>query len=407
MKRFNCFYIMAIAPAIVCGQQSLNIIDLYHDFQGDIPARSIRANANIGTYAFHEGIGGIAFESIAVPSGAGVTHISLDYDSGGFSVAIDNLKIYPPLPDWQLIPTAVFADSPDHVLFSPLGDAGAGREARCKYHPALLNTLAGLRLFEADMLNLPHLLWDLPKDRNGEYILAGSEQFHVPCRNDTIEQKLYDELCGDIKPFSSYVLTDKDANISFDIQDGMIRFTGNPYYLFTKNASDMDHINNLKRELAQVYADIEAYAERLLGSKYSPILNPRTNLGGLLKAVEDNRSEKAFNPYAAHAVAVAISKLDSLNSLSDAEIGLKLDVLYQYSAAFNENWPLLKAYNPPVYETVENIAWWAAFFRYVKQTNPVNWSGFIKKVAGRTVKDAPDVYTPTSYDINYFKMIRE
>jgi len=104
----------------------------------------------------------------------------------------------------------------------------------------------------------------------------------------------------------------------------------------------------------------------------------------------------------------AISRLDSLNTLSDAQIGIKFAVLNQYSISFNENnWELLKEYNPPVYSAIENIAQWAAFFRYVKKTNPVNWSNFVEKISGRSVKDAPVIDTPTAYEINYFKLIDE
>jgi hypothetical protein len=407
-SRLNLLVFLLLCSTITYGQKSLNIIDLYYDYLLNKPARSIQAKANLGVYGFHEGIGGIAFESVATPSSAiGNSKISLDYESNRFSVTINGQKIYPELPDWQLIPTAIFADSHYQVLFSPLGVADKNEEAQCRYHPAFLNTLAGLRIFEADLLNLPNMLWDLPKNPEGEYILAQSEESFTPQMNEEIEQKLYDDLCGDGKPFSSYVLTDKNANISFDIQDKQIQFTGHPYYLFTKNESNLEHIDNLKKKLEQIYNDIETNSKIFLGSKYSSNLNPRKNLGGLLKVLEDNRNEETFNPYAMHAVVTAIGKLDSLNSLNDAEIGIKLSVLNQYSATFNENWELLKQYNPPVYSTVENIAQWAAFFRYVKKTNPANWNSFTGKISTRTVKDAPKVDTPTSYDINYFKLIEE
>ncbi|MDR2621267.1 MAG: hypothetical protein LBC48_01635 [Dysgonamonadaceae bacterium] len=411
-KRFyfksNLLVFLLLCSTITYGQQSLNIVDLYYSYLLNKPARSIQAEAKVGAYAFHEGIGGIAFESVATPSKAiGNSKISLDYESDRFSVTINGQKIYPELPDWQLIPTAIFADSPYQVLFSPLGDTDRNGEAQCRYHPAFLNTLAGLRIFEADLLNLPNLLWDLPKNPEGEYILAESEKSFTPQMDELIEQKLYNDLCGDVKPFSSFILTDKNANISFDINDNQIQFTGHPYYLFTKNESDLEHIDNLKKELEQTYTDVETNSKIFLGSKYTSNLNPRKNLGGLLKVLKDNRNEETFNPYAMHAVVTAIGKLDSLNSLNDAEIGIKLSILNQYSTTFNENWDILKKYNPPVYSTVENIAQWAAFFRYVKKTNPASWNSFLGKISKQTVKDAPKVNTPTSYDINYFRLMDE
>jgi hypothetical protein len=415
MMHFKCFYsklsllvLFLLCSTVTYGQQSLNIIDLSYDYFLSKQARTIQTRSNVGVYAFHEGTGGVAFESVAIPSKAiGNSKISLDYESDRFTVTVDDQKIYPELPDWQLIPTVTFADSPYQVLFSSLGDTIRNREAQCRYHPAFLNTLAGLRIFEADLLNLPNLLWDLPKDSEGEYMLAKSEKFYTPQMNDVIEQKLYDDLCGDVKPFSSFILTDKNANISFDIKGKHIQFTGHPYYLFTKNESDLEHIDNLKKEVEQTYNDIETNSKIFLGRKYTSNLNPRTNLGGLLKILKENRSEETFNPYAMHAVVSAIGRLDSLNSLNDAEIGIKLSILNQYSTTFNSNWELLKKYNPPVYSTVENIAQWAAFFRYVKKTNPVSWNSFVRKISGRIVKDTPKVDTPTSYDINYFRLLEE
>ncbi|GHT61040.1 hypothetical protein FACS189451_02260 [Bacteroidia bacterium] len=405
-SRLNLLVLLLFCSTLTYGQQSLNIVDLYYDYFLSKPARTIQAKANVGVYAFHEGISGIAFESVATPSRAiGNNKISLDYESDKFSVTIGDQKIYPEIPDWQLIPTVTFADSPYQVLYSPLGDTIRNKEAQCRYYPAFLNTLAGLRLFEADLLNLPNILWDLPKDSEGKYIFAQSEKPYTPQENKAIEQKLYDDLCGDVRPFSSFVLTDKNANISFEVKNSQLQFTGHPYYLFTKNESDLEHIDNLKKDLDQTYTDIETNSKIFLGSKYTPNLDPRKNLGGLLKVLKENRNEETFNPYSIHEVVSAISKLDSLNLLSDAEIGIKISVLNQYSAAFNGNWELLKKYNPPVYSTVENIAQWAAFFRYVKKTNPASWNGFVRKISGRIIKDAPKVDTPTAYEINYFRLI--
>ena len=416
MLNFKCFYsrltwlvLLLLYSAMTYGQKSLNIIDLYSDYFLSRQARTIEEKANVGVFSFHEGIGGVAFESVAVPSRAiENSKISLDYDVNRFSITIGDQRIYPEIPDWQLIPTVLFADSPYQVLFSSLGDTIGNQQAQCRYHPAFLNTLAGLRIFQVDLLNFPSVLWDLPKDSEGKYILARSEKPFAPELNEVIEQTLYDDLAGEGRPFSSFILTDKNANIGFDIQGRKLRFTGHPYYLFTKNESDVEHIDNLKNELEQTYADIETNARIFLGGKYTSNLNPRTNLGGLLKVLKDNRSDETFNPYALHDVVSAISRLDSLNSLSDAEIGIKFRVLNQYSATFNENnWELLEKFNPPLYSNIESIAQWAAFFRYVKKTNPVNWNSFVGKISKLTIKDAPKVDTPTAFEINYFKLFDE
>jgi len=412
-KRFNSILtwlvVLLLYSTITYGQRSLNIIDLYSDYLLSKQARTIQEKANVGDLSFHQSIGGVAFESVATPSGTiGNNKISLDYDMDRFSITIGDQRIYPEIPEWQLIPTVIFADSPYQVLFSSLGDTIGSHEAQCLYHPAFLNTLAGLRIFQTDLLNIPGVLWDLPKDNGGKYIIAPSEKPFTPKENKETEQNLYDALSGNGRPFTSYILTDKDANIGFDIQGEQLQFTGHPYYFFTKNESDMNHINDLRKELEKTYTEIETNAKIFLGTKYTSNLNPKTNLGGLLKVLKDNRNDEIYNPYAMHDVVSAISRLDSLNSLSDAKIGIKFTVLNQYSTTFNENnWELLKKFNPLVYSTAENIAQWAAFFRYVKKTNPTNWNSFVGKISGRTVKDAPQTDTPTTYEINYFKLIDE
>ncbi|MDR1632696.1 MAG: hypothetical protein LBR97_07445 [Dysgonamonadaceae bacterium] len=405
-SKLNLIVFLLFSAHLTYGQQSLNIIDLYYESFLSNSARSIQEKANVGSYSFHGRIGGISFESVAIPSKAvRNSKISLDYEFDRFVVTIGNKKIYPELPNWLLIPTVKFADSPYQVLFSPLGDTGSNKQAQCLYHPAFLNTLAGLRIFEADLLNLPNLLWDLPVNSEGEYILARSEKHYVPKENNLIEQTLYDDLCGDGKPFTSFVLTDKNANIGFDVKNEKLQFTGHPYYLFTKDESDLEHIDNLRKEIEQTYVKIETNSKIFLGNKYTSDLNPKTNLEGLLKILKANRSEEIFNPYPMREIVNAIDRLDSLNRLNDAEIGIKLSLLNQYSTTFDKNWKLLKSYNPLVYSTVENIAQWAAFFRYVKRTNPAGWDGFVRKTGNRTIKDAPKVDTPTRYDINYFRLI--
>jgi hypothetical protein len=405
-SKLNLIVFFLFSAHVAYGQQSLNIIDLYYESGLSNLARSIEKKANTGDYSFHVAIGGISFELVATPSEAiGNSKISLDYEADRFAVTIGNQKIYPELPDWQLIPTVKFADSPYHVLFSPLGDTAHNKQAQCLYHPAFVNTLAGLRIFEADLLNFPYLLWDLPKNPEGEYILARSEKYYVPEKDYLIEQILYDDLCGEGKPFTSFILTDKDVNIVFDVRNNKLQFKGHPYYLFTKDESDLEHINHLRKEVEQVYIDIENGARIFLGDKYTPDLNPRTNLEGLIEVLKANRSEESFNSYLIRAIDKAIGKMDSLNLLNDEEIGINLTLLNQYSTTFNQNWEFLKKYNPLVYSTVENIALWAAFFRYVKQTNPANWSLFVGKTDAMTVNDAPEVNTPTHYEVDYFRLI--
>lgn len=313
----------------------------------------------------------------------------------------------PQLPEWQLFPIVNFVESPYQVAFSSLGDTVDHRQARLLYHPAFLNTLLGLRIFEADILNIPGVLWDLPRDGNGRYLLAKSEEYFVPHKDSVLNLRLYDELCGEGRPFSSFILTDRDAEITFGIEDGRLVFAGHPYYLFTKNTADRNEIRELRERIEQYYRDIEDNASIFLGDAYTPEINPHRNMTGLVAALEANKSKAPFNPFPYRRLKADIAKLDSLQSLGLEDLGVKIELLSGFSADFNGNWELLKRYNPVVYSAVENVSRWAALFRYIKRTNPDNWAVFRGKISGRRPKDAPEVKTPTWFEIDYIRIFSD
>jgi len=320
-------------------------------------------------------------------------------------VTIGTRTLYPALPFWQLAPIVNFANSPYTVAVSQLGDTIGNREAECKFHPAFLNNLLGLRLFQADFLNMTDILWDIPVDAQRRYILASSEQGFTPVRDSIIHRKIYEKLVNGA--FTSFVLTDKDVNIVFEIDESGLKFSGKPYYCFTKTQLDMENIRKLRTELIECYEDIESRAKVVLKDKYSPAIDPQTNLDGLVKALNNIKQEQNFNSYTMDYLENSIIKLDSLNKLTDAEIGIQFRVLDEYTESFKSYWDLLKKYNPPVYSAVENVSQWSAFFRYVRKVNPDNWSIFIRKVERNGKWDAPAAQTPTSSEINYFRYFDE
>ena len=75
---------------------------------------------------------------------------------------------------------------------------------------------------------------------------------------------------------------------------------------------------------------------------------------------------------------------------------IKFTFQTELTGLFKNNWHIIYAYNPVVYDASLNTMRWAAFFRYVKNTNPNNWNAFMKK-APAIRYDAPDVKTPTSF----------
>ena len=400
--------VLIFCSSLVYSQSAINILDLYHDSFPSEKARIITANAQIGDYNFHAGTGGISFQAVASPAAnLKNENVSLDFADNRLVVQIGTETFYPDLPFWQLVPIVNFTDSRYTVAVSELGDTTNNKEAQYRFHPAFLDNLLGLRLFQADLLNLTDILWDLPVDAQRNYILAPSEQPFTPVRDSTLHRTIYEKLASDDDSFTSFVLTDKDVNIVFDIDETGLKFSGTPYYLFTKTTLDTANIRQLRQQALSCYDDIETHAKILLNDEYTPALDPRTHLSDLLKALDNNKQQTVFNPFSMYTIKKAVSKLDSLSNLTDAQLGIQFQVMKDYTESFKSYWDLLEKFNPPVYSAVERTSQWSAFFRYVQRKNPDNWFQFLRKVANSGNSDAPAVQTPTSSDINYFRYFDE
>ena len=392
--------------SIIYSQSALNIYDFYQESFSNDESRLIETNSNVGDYKYHTHVGGISFQAIATPAEEiKREHISLDFDDNRFIVKVGAKTFYPDLPHWQLVPVVDFSNSSYNVVVSQSGDTTRNEGAKCRFHPAFLDNLLGLRLFQADLLNLTDILWDIPINAQREYIFAPSEQGFKPHRDSILHRKIYEKLVEGA--FSSFVLTDKDVHYVFNIDESGLNFTGKPYYFFIKSKLDMANIQELRKQIIKYYNDIETNAKILLKDSYTEELNPRTNLKGLLEALDNNKQEQIFNPYSIHYINTSINGLDSLNNLTDQEIGIQYQILNDYNESFKAYWDLLKEYNPLVYSAIENTAHWSAFFRYIRNNNPQNWASFVKKVEIYVKSDAPAVKTPTSVEINYLRFFDE
>ncbi|MDR2056783.1 MAG: hypothetical protein LBP83_00565 [Dysgonamonadaceae bacterium] len=386
--------ILFLCSLEVLGQSSLGKIHLIHNSSLGKEACSLYERATRNNYTSHSG----SFQAIAFPADRlDEKTVTIDYVNNEFVVRIGDRELYPDLPDWQLVPIVHFANSSYQGIFTASGDTKNG-DAQLKYHPAFLNTLLGLRLFQAHLLIIiPETLGEIPRDENGNYILAGSEEGLMPPTNLQAYKAIFNELKQNNININSYILTDKELNLFFDIDGDDVSFSDNPYYYFFKNEIDMVKIKKMRKEVESYYSDIENIAKNYLKDKYSSELNPRTNLKGLLKALGDNKQNEVFDPYSLYYIEGILDKLADLNQLTDEELGLKFQVMDNLSSSFKRNWRLLKQYNPLVYSAVENTSHWAAFFRYIRLTNPDNWNLFLKKIETIKIEDTPVVKTPTSF----------
>jgi len=399
---------LTICVSNVYSQKTLNVLDLYSDSHLPRKARIIEAKATVGTLDYHASIGGVSFEETAKPASAlEGKKIALDFNNSKFTVEIDENRYEPNLPDWILVPVTEFVNSGYNVAFSSLGDTATAKQAQCLYHPAFLNTLAGLRLFQADLLNIPGVLWDLPIDRNGKYLLANSEKNLTPQKDSILNERLYDELCGEGRPFTTFSLTDKNTDFTFALDNGKFSIAGHPYYFFTKNIIDEKVTSQLQDKLDLDYNVLEENAKIFLGADYSDDLNPRVNLAGLRQKLSELKGRAQFNPFPYYKIQKTLADIDSLNNLHNNDVGIRFVALDDYTLRFKNNWEMLKRYNPALYSSLEEIARWSAFFRYVKKNNPENWDDFVKKARKRTVKDAPKVETPDFFEIDYIRIFTD
>jgi hypothetical protein len=385
--------VLIFCPLPVSGQGSWGKLHLISNPSLNDQARSLYERATKGNYTSNSNL----FQAIAFPvEQTGKAEVAVDYVNSEFIVKIGNRELYPELPDWQLLPIVRFANSSYQGAFS-FGDPRS-RDAQFKYHPAFLDNLLGLRLLQANLVLIyPELLGEIPKNKIGNELLAASEEGLMPPPNSSEYRTLLSEIKKNPFNYGSYILTDRDLRLFFDIDGDDLSFSDNPYYYFLENTVVPVKENAPKADLEPYYAEIEMHAKTFLKDKYTPDLNPRTNLKGLLKTLADNKQNEVFNPYALHYINEALERLNATqNQSNEKPANTTQQATNNRTSSFKGNWVRLKLYNPAVYSAVENISHWAAFFRYVRLSNPDNWTAFLKKVENITV-NAPSVRTPTSF----------
>ena len=258
------------------------------------PARALRTSMRATTRVrFLRATGGVAFSAVAKGRrGEVIDHLQYDpsrpdgerlrvhieHASGRIEVADASIH------DWQLVPLAHFAKSDEDgcvTLFGELQDAALQRTLQpdhyiASYHPALENTLIGLRLLQADLLLLTEEAADLFRDDapprgSGEYFLGAGERAPNVAKNRRRHQEVADWLearqrRGQI--FRSYVVGDSGQRVSFYTRRGDLVVRGEPAWLAWR-----DNEARLAALAAELEAEFLADTQRLsaddLATKYS------------------------------------------------------------------------------------------------------------------------------------------
>jgi hypothetical protein len=197
------------------------------------------------SYTVASGVGGVLFQATALPAGNAVNQpLSVRYDPARedgqrLVVTIGTSEIVPLLYDWQLIPIARYADSEYNACITLLGRpsfleilTGGSRDMYLEVHPAFSNTLIGFNLFLIDAMlispdrvrRIPGALSETVRGYNdGEF-----NETRSVLGAGVVNQLLSTWSYG----YSSYIYTDCETNITYDVIDGQLVFVGVPSYQF-------------------------------------------------------------------------------------------------------------------------------------------------------------------------------
>lgn len=122
-----------------------------------------------------------------------------------------------------------------------------------QYHPALNNTLLGLRILQADMMLIdPTELSAVPK-LNGQVVLGLGEQLPSRAASQLAADQIRALLTG--HPIQSWVLTDINTQTTVQKTSDGARINASPYYYFWTSAEN--NLDILKMLETQATTKIE------------------------------------------------------------------------------------------------------------------------------------------------------
>lgn len=314
--------------------------------------KTISGPASLKSYSFVGKVGGIAFGEVAVfDKNNGLQKIKLSYDEQKpdgqrLRVHIANKPHQMTVYDWMLVPIAKYANSEHNACISLFGENTTNEYYDIVYHPALKDTLLGMRLLQADILLFDiSEMWRLPK-LNGRTIL-GKGEIEPEILDIKSALRIQNILNGG--RFQSWVLTDVGVNVRIQLENDQLKLMGDPYYYFW--ISNIRGFHSLRNQRIAQANKFRAKGNIFEYNKIVSIINNMEpvvwEVSVLTKGLQNNRN-----------------------------------------ALFN--------FNPSVYNAVATTMRYAAFFRYVKKNNPNAWDNFFNVI--RLIKIEPAVQTPTRWE---------
>ncbi len=372
--------IMVFLFASVHAQELLQLGELSYS---RAPAPFLRQAVSVSPI-FFRAVGGVAFDAVAVGRD-GLYVADLEYNSklpDGKRLVVsvsqqetEVLKVESQIYDWQLIPIALFAASNEGsamTLFGLLDDdqfrdelLRAGGRA-INYHPALDNTLVGLRLMQADIMLFDQNATDLPKNVDGDYVLGAGEirpNINLNTRRFKAIQDLLkqEEQLGNT--YSSYVVGDIMSTVKFYIENGVLKFSGRPTWVMWDTPYDY-------RTAIDFFRLVEAARE---GDQEAIM---RLNLSYEIQSelLQDlNRYAAVIDRYQGEEIPTEVNE----------QLSEKVSRMVEQEAGIN----------PVVYDTLIKVMNYRALFKHFKSRKPLEFDRFVSSLA--KVKIFPVVTTPT------------
>jgi hypothetical protein len=365
-------------------------------------------------------VGGVAFDGVAIPAAdLSIRQLGLNYarnnkDGERLSLTFNGQKIAAPIYDWQLIPIAKFANSDDVACFTLTGDydPSDGEEqfapSLTQYQESFQDEVLGVRLFQLDRFFFDNYYWDLVM-KDGKYLLAAGEAMpdFEANKKALAEFKTFKEQQRDILDFESYIISDYDRTVSFNVREQQLQVGGEPsIYFWTLNEDALADFyagttgarmrKKLEGEagrrsrvwlISQITKEQNQYIE-VLGN--SDIGFERSDK--LLSALQSNGRDlkkTVLNRMRISDLADVLVELRTFNSID------WVSEVKPLSQKFSSETQRIRAMNPLVWDAAVVLMRYAAFFRYCKQNYPQEWKNFMEQIAVAP-RTAPRVETPTS-----------
>lgn len=337
-------------------------------------------------------LGGINFEqTLQTNQKVSITYKANKPDGERLEVTIDNKQYTPKLYDWQLKPIADFTNSENTAILTAFGKKIDSTQPSIIYHKAFINTLLGVRLFQADYIPVNiNEYTTLPK-YNGNVILGAGEQEIT--EHYFNEKRLMSSILNKLKNNNSWIITDNKTTITLNTSpsDNNLFGEAKPYFYFWEkgypwnqntveqiNAINENYLNELIKQLSLdkeiTHIDFEQQKYFKESSVFKNFYHKNsTSISRLLKDYEIGQILEEYEKN--NVDKIAAIPMSDLNELIEKEY-----------------YPFLKKTSPNIFKALENTMNYAALFKHIKKEKPVEWTTFINSVSNIII--TPKIGTP-------------